>query len=125
MPERGISRTPRISTRARPATTAATASPIPPHTLWSSTVTMARVSPAARIRVSTSIGFTEYRSMTRTAMPSAFSFSYADSASCRVTPAATTVTASLSLERRVLDPPTGNGSSLAYRTGVFGREVRI
>ena len=73
MPERGISRTPSISTRARPATAAATASPIPPHTEWSSTVTIALRLRRGRTSVAASIGFTEYRSMTRTAMPSFFS----------------------------------------------------
>ena len=108
-----MSRTPRISTRPRPPTAAATASPIPPQTEWSSTVTMALVSPAARTRVAASTGFTEYRSMTRTAIPSFCRMSWAARASCTVTPAAAMVTASFAVARSVFDPPTGKASSLA------------
>ena len=59
VPERGSSRTPSISTGARPFTAAATASPMPPQTLWSSTVRIALVSAAAFCSVAASIGLTE------------------------------------------------------------------
>src|SRR6185503_6411445 len=59
LPERGISRTARMDTGAAAPTAAATASPIPPQALWSSTVTIPRVSFAACRRVASSRGFTE------------------------------------------------------------------
>src|SRR5262249_27166994 len=58
LPERGRSRTARLSWRVG-RTAAATASPSPPQAAWSSTVIRPRVSATARASVASSSGFTE------------------------------------------------------------------
>ncbi len=115
MPEPGSSRGARIVTRGRSsasANAASTASPRPPSGQWSSAVTIRPpVASAAARNVSTSIGLTEYASITRTATPSPSSSAAALSASDTVIPAATIATASSSDERTTLEPPTGKSSS--------------
>jgi DNA ligase D-like protein (predicted polymerase) len=81
------------------ANAASTASPRPPSGQWSSTVTKLPVASAAARSVCVSTGLTEYRSITRAAMPSAASESAAMSASWTVTPAAMMVTRSSPPER--------------------------
>src|ERR1700721_3145239 len=99
--------------------------PTPPSGQWSSTVInfppVAAISAAIALP---SMGFTQYKSMTRIAVPDFFSSSAAFSASCNVTAAPMTVTLSPSLLRRTLNPGIGNFSSLEYTMGNLGREVR-
>ena len=54
-----------------------------------------------------SMGFSEYRSMTRTLVPSLASCSAAARQLCKVTPAPINVTWSLALDRMTLAPPIG------------------
>ena len=85
---------------------------MPPSGQWSSTVsTRPRRPRPPSMSVAVSSGLTEYRSMTRAAMPSAASVVGRLSASTSVMPAATIVSASSSDWRSTRLPPIVNSSS--------------